>query len=115
MESVSNSYFLERLNNLFGNLELEITSVTPIRNKNSRVNLSYNKGENLSLFILEFSPSCLEVYGAEDVPSELINTITQAISGAQYQQYNPRTHYWSGKVIDDYMKIARKPLTLVNG
>ncbi len=108
--SVSNSSFLERLNYLFDHFsELKIAHLTPARNNTQRVDLFYNKERNSPHFILEYSHSCLEVYGTEQVPSELVDALTQALPGAKYQQYNPRTHYWSGKMIDDYFSLNTKP------
>ncbi len=96
--------FLEKCFTLFDILK-EVRfepTVDGHNNYSNRVKLLYKRDGKSSLFIIEFTPSCLEVYGQEEVHSELINTITKALSGAQHQQYNTRTHYWSGKVINNY-------------
>lgn len=97
---------LDRINFLLDHFpEREIVSLTSDNNP-QRINLYYNNEGHSSHFILEYSPSCLEVYGIEEVPPYLVDALSQALPGAKYERYNPRTHYWSGKAIDDYFQIS---------
>ncbi len=96
--------FFEKCSILFN--QINGVRIVPIANNHNyslnKINLCYGGDEDSSSFVIEYSTCCLELYGTEQVPSELVDALTKALPGAQYQQYNLRTHYWSGKAIDDY-------------
>ncbi len=103
--------FFEKLFLLFDQLK-EVRLLPLINNHDytsNKINLCYDEGGKSSSFIIEYSPSCLEMYGTEQVPPELVDALSHALSGAKHQQYNLCTHYWSGKVIDDYFFQNTKP------
>lgn len=82
-----------------------VQEISPASGENSyfqRITFVYGS-ERLPL-TAEYSSACLEVYSRKDVPPELIRELTATLSGAKYERYNSRTHYWSGKVIDDFFR-----------
>ncbi len=104
MSVESESLLFRKCSTLFSGLEG--VRIVPIANSHnyslSKINLCYERSEDGSSFIIEYSLCCLELYGTEEVPSELVDALTKALPRAHYLPYNPRTHYWSGKAIDDY-------------
>lgn len=101
-----------KLFKVFSDLFGSVSGVHNLRLRSDGVHdsgrVSFSYGTPPVSFNAHYSSSCLEVYGKEQVPLELTDALTQALSGAQHQQYNPRTHYWSGKAIDDYFLIDKE-------